>query len=645
MHKKVIPIIHKIFLLSILSLSGTQSMAMIEPTDHYRDSFLRVEELIKKGNKDLFLGELSELSGYPLYPYLMYQWLGNNLQNTAEIQAFLSNFPESRHSELLRNDWLEHLAKRQAWQEITEFYQDNGNIAAQCRYYWALYNTKKKQKALYGMTKIWPVAEQLPKSCHSLKKVFVKSNFLTTEMKWRKFELGLKQRNTLLANQVLNLFAKQDKSLATLWLRVHNNPTLIANIKHSQKRDNKKIASIFAYGVERLARKKLASAIKIWDARRDDFDLTKLRKQEVEKELAIWMVIRRDKSAYNRFNALIFTDQEIREWRVRAALLENNWAHVISALNRLNNLEKIRPKWQYWRARAYWETGGEKLAKKIFSDLADKRNFYGFVAADYIGQDYQLTNKKIKLPQFKLTNFVQNKEFKAVQEFKYFNRDVEARKQWLSALEILPEWQVPAAAFLAQEQGWDQLATETIKLAGYKQDIGLRFSMAYRNQVMKHAKQRKIDPSIVFSIIRRESAFNKNAVSPVGARGLMQIMPETGKFIAKKLKETWRTVEMLFDTETNLRFGTYYYKRMLDRFNGNFALAAAAYNAGPHRVNKWLPNKQNLPADIWIEMIPFDETRKYVVAVLTNALIYQDRLKRNSLKITDMLKDIRPRKI
>ena len=619
-------------------------MAMIESADHYRDSFLQVEKLIKKGNKDLFLDKLSELSDYPLYPYLMYQWLDKNLHNTAEIQSFLSTFPDNRHAELLRNDWLEHLAKRQAWQEIADFYRDNGNVSTQCQYYWALYNTEEKQKAFYGMAKIWPVAEQLPKSCYSLEKVFAKSPLLTTEMKWQRFELALKQGNTKLASQLLRLFTKQNKSTATFWLKVHNNPALIAQKNLSQSYKNKKIASVFAYGVERLARKKLSRAIKIWDDKRDDFSLSKLRIQEVEKELAIWMVIRRDRSAYSRFNQLIFTDQEIREWRVRAALLENNWAHVISALNRLNNLEKIRPKWQYWRARAYWETGGEKLAKRIFSDLADKRNFYGFVAADYIGQDYQLTNKKIKLPQFKLTNFVKNKEFKAVQEFKYFNRDVEARKQWLSALEILPEWQVPAAAFLAQEQGWGQLATETIKLAGHKQDVGLRYSLAYRNQVMKHAQRRKIDPSIVFSLIRRESAFNKNAVSPVGARGLMQIMPETGKFIAKKLKETWRTVEMLFDAETNLRFGTYYYKRMLDRFNGNFALAAAAYNAGPHRVNQWLPDTQKLPADIWIEMIPFDETRKYVVAVLTNALIYQDRLKRNSLKITDMLKDVRPRK-
>jgi soluble lytic murein transglycosylase len=634
----------KILLLVVLFFNSMQSMAIIEPLDHYRDSFLQVEKLIKKGNEKQFIDKLSGLSEYPLYPFLMYQWLGRKLHHTSEIQTFLSDFPDNHYAILLRNNWLEYLAKRQLWPEIISFYQDNGDIAAQCRYYWALYSSEKKQKALYGMTKIWPTAQRLPNSCNSLEKAFVKSSLLTNKMKWQRFEFALKQNNIKLAKQLLQLFTKQHKTTAAFWLKVHINPRLVAQKKPWQKHKNDKIALIFAHSVDRLARKNLTSAIKVWDERKKEFNLRKLRMQEVERDLAIWMVVKRDKSAYSRFDRLVFSDQEIREWRVRAALLENNWAHVISALNRLNNLEKIKPKWQYWRARAYWETGEEYLAKRIFSDLADKRSFYGFVAADYIGQNYQLTEKKVKLPQFILTNFAKNNEFKAVQEFMHFKRSREARKQWLSALKILPEWQFPAAAFLAQEQGWDQLATETIKLAGHKNDVGLRFSLAYRNQVTKYARQRKIDPSIVFSLIRRESAFNKNAVSRVGARGLMQIMPETGKFIAKKLKESWRTVEMLFDPETNLRFGTFYYKHMLNRFSGNFALAAAAYNAGPHRVNRWLPDSQTLPADIWIEMIPFDETRNYVVAVLTNALIYQHRLKRNGLKITDLLKDISPKK-
>ncbi len=632
------------FLLLISFVFSNPSWAIIEPLDSYRDNFLRVEQLIQKGDRELFLAQLSDLTDYPLYPYLMYQWLHKNLNNSAEIKAFLDHFSGGYYAELLRDDWLKNLAKRHQWNDLVNYYREDKAVEKQCRFYWALYNLNQEKKALQGMAKIWPTAEVLPGACTQLEALFVKSPMLTSKMKWQRFEAFLRKDQIVLAKRISNLFSGQDKKIANFWLKVHQNPALISQEKIWQNQKSHKAGLIFAHGVERLAKRQLSTAIKIWDRNKNNFHLNKLRVQEVEKELAVWMVVRRYKSAYKRFNQLVFTDQEIREWRVRAALFENNWAHVLSALNRLNNLEKIKPKWQYWRARAYWEVGEKKLAKRLFSKLAGQRSFYGFVAADYLGRAYQLAEKEVKLPRFKLKNFVENNEFKAVKEFMYFNRKKQAREQWFHALKLLPDWQVPAAALIAQEQGWDQFASETIKLANRagENEIGLRFSLAFHKLVIKHAKKTRIDPAIVFSLIRRESAFNKNAVSPVGARGLMQIMPKTGKYIAKTLQENWRNADILFDPEINLRYGTFYYKQMLNRFRGNFALAAAAYNAGPHRVKRWLPENHMLPADIWIEMIPFDETRKYVVAVLTNAIFYRQQLGRSDLKISDLLKDVMP---
>ena len=166
--------------------------------------------------------------------------------------------------------------------------------------------------------------------------------------------------------------------------------------------------------------------------------------------------------------------------------------------------------------------------------------------------------------------------------------------------------------------------------------------MAFTQQVNKHAKRQKLDPAIVYGLIRRESAFDKNAISPVGARGLMQIMPRTGRQIARELKERWRSKNILFNPDVNVKYGTYYYKKLLDRFNGHFALAAAAYNAGPHRVKKWLPDQAITPADIWIETIPFSETREYVAAVLSYALIYQKRMGWKNLKFRDFMRDVSP---
>jgi soluble lytic murein transglycosylase len=161
--------------------------------------------------------------------------------------------------------------------------------------------------------------------------------------------------------------------------------------------------------------------------------------------------------------------------------------------------------------------------------------------------------------------------------------------------------------------------------------------------VQKNANRQDLNPAIIFGLIRRESAFNQNAKSPVGARGLMQIMPKTGQQIARELKEKWRNTNALFNPTTNVKYGAYYYKQLLNQFNGHYALAAAAYNAGPHRVNRWLPKTEAVAADIWIETIPFKETRAYVSAVLTYALIYQKQLKKNFLTMKDFMQDVLPK--
>jgi len=171
----------------------------------------------------------------------------------------------------------------------------------------------------------------------------------------------------------------------------------------------------------------------------------------------------------------------------------------------------------------------------------------------------------------------------------------------------------------------------------------LRFPVTYLSQVQSNADRQELDPAIIFGLIRQESMLDQNARSAVGARGLMQIMPETGQQIARTLNEPWQAESSLFNPDVNIKYGAFYYKQLLNRFNGHFALATAAYNAGPNRVSKWLPNDRSVPADVWIETIPFKETRKYVTSVLSYAIIYQQRIRRNALKMTRLLFDVHPR--
>ncbi|MCK5477846.1 MAG: transglycosylase SLT domain-containing protein, partial [Methylococcales bacterium] len=222
------------------------------------------------------------------------------------------------------------------------------------------------------------------------------------------------------------------------------------------------------------------------------------------------------------------------------------------------------------------------------------------------------------------------------------DKRMEAKRQWWYAVTKLDKKDILIAAKYAQQLDWTQTAIFTIAKAKYWDDVSLRFPLAYQDQVQKNADKQQLNPAVIFGLIRRESAFNQDAQSPVGARGLMQIMPKTGRQIAKELKEKWRNKNNLFNPSTNVKYGAYYYKQLLNQFNGHYALAAAAYNAGPHRVKRWLPVENALAADIWVETIPFKETRAYVSAVLTYALIYQKQLKKNILTMKDFMRDVLP---
>lgn len=263
------------------------------------------------------------------------------------------------------------------------------------------------------------------------------------------------------------------------------------------------------------------------------------------------------------------------------------------------------------------------------------------MAADRLNREYQLRHDPLDVTQQEIDAIKYSKEFLAAHEFMMLGRENDAKQQWWHALRQLDKEDYPAAAKLAQQWQWDEVAIFTIAKVKHWDDVELRFPLSYSDKIHENAALQNLNPVILYGLIRRESAFNKDARSPSGARGLMQIMPRTGMQIAKDLNERWSGKNSLYDPVKNLRYGSYYYQKLLNQFNGNYAIAAAAYNAGPNRVKKWLPD-ESVAADIWIETIPFNETREYVTNVLVYALIYQQRMDSDELTMADLTRDVQP---
>ncbi len=630
---------HLFFLAMVLMIQG--AIASTITLEKQRKQYELAETLIKKGKDSEFLRVAKTLKNYSLYPNIQYQWLKKNLHQSKKVKHFLSTYADTRYAALLHPKWQTYQAKNKYWKQFLKHYKNTKNIKLQCHYYRAKYNTGAKKEALLGAKKLWVVGKSLPSECDAVFKVLLKTKYFTRDMLWQRFQAALTKKKPKLAKYVKGLMNKKDQLVAQLWLDVHAKPALIKQ-KKLLSRKRARDGLIFAHGIDRMARNKLLEAIRLWDARKNLFNINSTRAQRLERRLAMSLAFRRETTAYKRLSQLKGADEEAQEWRVRAALRDQNWEHVKDSILALDMNVSKKDKWQYWLARAHEEKGKPKAAKLIFNQLAKDRSFYGYLSADKMKSAYKLSDHPVNVTKKMISEFTQKTDFQVVAELIAIDKPLEAKRQWWYAVKKLDKNQILVAAKYAQQLDWKQTAIFTIAKAKYWDDMSIRFPMAYKGQVLKNADAQKLNPAVIYGLIRRESAFNQRAMSPVGARGLMQIMPRTGRQIAKELKDKWKNKSKLFNPETNVKYGAYYYKQLLNQFNGHYALAAAAYNAGPHRVKRWLPDNKTLAADVWVETIPFKETRAYVSAVLTYALIYQKQLKQNSLTMKDFMRDVVP---
>jgi soluble lytic murein transglycosylase len=603
-----------------------------------RQLFLQAESALQKKDDSSYFLLSDQLKDYPLYPYLQYKWLRKNLDRERQVKHFLQQYSSSRYAPKLKHKWLHYLGKHKQWSLLLENQVTTKNVTLSCYFHRAEFNSGNKSAALAGAQQLWAVGHSQPAVCDPLFSQLRKSALFTQYLRWQRFDAALKNNKVSLASYVKTLMPDKYHATAQLWLNLHRDPARHMQKMLKQPRTSES-ALMFRHAIDRLAAKDIKAAIKTWDANKQRFNINKQLAEKLERRLALKLVFERETGAYERLGQLNEPSSSSRAWRVRIALVEQNWPNVLTAIHALNSKEKADEKWQYWLARAYIETDKPEMAQALLIELSSKRSFYGFLAADKVNSLYQLSEDPIKVSAEEITALKNTDEFRVAFEFMVLDRKNDAKVQWWHATRQLDTKEIIVAAKLAQQWQWDEIAIFTIAKAKHWDDIELRFPLSYTDKILENSIQQKLNPAILFGLVRRESAFNEKAYSPVGARGLMQIMPGTARQIAKNLNERWRGNNSLYNPETNLKYGSFYYQKLLNQFDGNYAIALAAYNAGPHRVKKWLPETESMPADIWIETIPYKETREYVINVLAYALIYQQRANSNDRPIISSADD------
>ena len=299
-------------------------------------------------------------------------------------------------------------------------------------------------------------------------------------------------------------------------------------------------------------------------------------------------------------------------------------------------------RWQYWLGRSQAQLGAKQAANQTFQNIISQRDYYSFLAADQLGQPYQMNHRPIVFEQTEFKTFSQLPAVARLREFYMMDMQLEARRQaYYLKLSMSPR-ELQLLATLTHQWQWHNQTIALLGKAQYWDALDLRFPILYDTAILKASKKNGVDPSWLFGITRQESAFNPHARSPVGASGLMQLMPKTATQIAKLINQPLKSQSELLNPDRNIQLGSAYLRRMYDKNQRNPVLATASYNAGPHRISRWLPEKA-LPADIWIENIPYNETRGYATSVLSYAAIFDYQRKQAITPLSDRMPTVKPK--
>ncbi len=609
-------------------------------------NFIAAEKALRTGKLAEYERLSITLSNYPLIPYLEYINLRSRLSSVAakEINTFVEKYSQMHLATRLRAAYLKRLAEKKSWSKYAENYLFTNNIAVLCHYQTALYHTGYQNIALKNAAKIWLHPRSLPKSCDPLFTKWFKTGGPNNEQAWQRFELAINARQFNLAKYLMRFLAESDRSLATFWLRLRRDPLTVLQDKvplANHPYHNK----VRLYAATQTARIAPDHVDQVWSKMIALRDIDTHLSQNAINTIALALAYKHDPRAANWFTRLSdSTERDIQsyEWHLRSLLRLQDWPAIRMVIEQLPPKQAKKSQWYYWYARALEQIGDTKQSNTLYKKLANKRSYYGFLAADRIEQPYQFNTEILNYTQTDIDSIEALDAVKRIKELTALKRETDARREWYYLLSQLGNEQLKKFAALLHQWGWHDRAILTMARSNHRDDLEIRFPLLHQGIVTEQAEKYQLDPSLVFAMIRQESAYNINARSHAGARGLMQLMPGTARNVAKSLKLPLKNNNKLYNAKFNITLGSSYLAQMLKRFDDNSILATAAYNAGPHRVKRWLPESVSLPADIWVDTIPFTETRNYVKNVHAYIAVYNYRQGITPVMISQQMKPVGP---
>jgi soluble lytic murein transglycosylase len=617
-------------LLLLFAVSAVQ--AEPDPLEAQRDLFLDARAALQNNRLDEYQSLAGQLRNYPLFAYLQFDELRNRLSRAdeQEVARFLETHEGEPVGDRIRQSWLYNLARNQRWRLFLRYYRPTDSVDLQCYALQARLNTGDKKALIKDILPLWLTGESRPKACDPPFKYLADSGHLDRDLIWARIRLAMQSNRPALAGYLAKRLPEPEQAWVTLWRAANDKPSATLDDPRL-KADSPLAREIILHALRRIARFDAAQAHEKWLAIRNTQVFEDKDAAAIEGYIAYAAATQRLPEAHAWLVALpaAADDQRIREWRIRAAIDLQDWAAVRAHITALPAEERDNEEWRYWLAFALEKTGERVAAMNLYGDLAKERSYHGFLAADFLRWPYEMGHKPIAYDTAELKTLSRRPGLVRAHELYLAGLLTDARREWVYAIRDMSNAELTLAAILANQWGWHDRAILTVARSGNYDDLKLRFPLDHLDSVRRYARDNKLDTGHVFAVIRQESAFNSDARSIAGAMGLMQLMPGTGKLTAQRNRIPYAGTGALLDVDKNIQLGTSYLRQVMERFSGNPVLATASYNAGPQRVERWLPEAGSESAAIWIAGIPFTETRNYVQRVLTYAAIYDWRMQRS----------------
>ncbi len=569
------------------------------------------------------------LRGYPLYPYLQAERIVQALAQPATAAAadrratgFLATYGTLPVGAQLRRSWLESLAQRAQWDVFLTVYREPGaSDALRCQALTAKISTS--QTALLGpsLVRQWLIGRETPE-CDLPFAWGQEHGIITADLLERRARLGLQAGNTALAKPLISRLPAPQASALRQWAQLLDTPARSIDELLRQP-GTAVLPEALLGGWSRLARQDPDAAVERYPQLLRTRNLSSESASPFALAVALPLAWRRDANAEAFFARVTphDLDDNALEWRARAALWAGNWPLVTQTIATMSETNRVSARWRYWSARALEQTGDAAPAHQLFAALAPDDNYYSGLAAARLGINAIPHPQPLARDVALRAHLAQIPALVRAHELLLSELRGEAMSEWQFAFDELSAAERQQAVPLAMEWGWYDLAVTAATSLHIFFDYGLLYPQPYESSVIAAAHAAQLPVSLVYSVIRQESLYRTDVVSSAGARGLMQLELSTAKPIARTLKLPVPHITDLFDPQTNAAIGAEHLHQLLDKVNGQLPLALASYNAGFGAASRWLPPDSIAP-DVWVENIPYNETRAYVQRILWNTVVY-----------------------